>query len=117
MKQNIFFVILLSIFSLSLLKANDGLVFPYYKSLFKEKSSIVVFPNPAIDNSKIKVSNGSEKIKDVSVLDVIGNEVFRVTNAFSSLVDLNMSSLKKGKYFVKVKLTDGKEEMVTLIKQ
>lgn len=77
----------------------------------------MVFPNPTIDNSKIKVSNGSEKIKDVSVLDVIGNEVFRVTNTFSSLVDLNTSSLKKGKYFVKVKLTDGKEEVITLIKQ
>ncbi len=117
MKQNIFFVILISIFSLSILQANDDKGFPYYNSLFKERSSIVIFPNPAVDNSKIKVSNGNEKIKDVSVLDVIGNEVFKVTNTYSSLVDLNMSSLKKGKYFVKVKLTDGKEEMVTLIKQ
>lgn len=117
MKQHIFFLFLLSIFSLNLIQAKDNPIFPYYNSLFKDRSSVVVFPNPTIDNSKIKVSNGSEKIKDVSVLDVIGNEVFRVTNTFSSLVDLNTSSLKKGKYFVKVKLTDGKEEVITLIKQ
>ncbi|MFK8061315.1 MAG: T9SS type A sorting domain-containing protein, partial [Polaribacter sp.] len=72
-----------------------------------ERNSILGFatyPNP-VNNGKLNISTNSSDIKEVTIFNVIGKQVF--STSFSGLKsEINISKLNKGLYILKVKEGD-----------
>jgi hypothetical protein len=63
--------------------------------------SLIVYPNPTQDKLQIAINQQGEKVEKVVIFDINGREVLNKT--FSEyLVDLNVNSLNKGIYMIKV---------------
>lgn len=75
---------------------------------------LVVGPNPVNDELQIVFDTDNNRLKEISILDLSGREVYQL-NSYNSL-NVDMSSLNSGAYLVKVK--DG-QSVVTrkIIKQ
>lgn len=114
--KTILFSILLSISALTV-HAQDkaGII---VSNPIKEKT-ITISPNPAINDAKITIEGNQFEVKSISVYSIIGSEVFsqNFTNASSKNVNLDVRSLKKGKYMVRVFFQDGSTEVATLVKR
>lgn len=79
---------------------------------------VTISPNPALADVKITVEGSQLGVKSISVYSIIGSEV--MTQSFKSAskdIELNVRSLKKGKYMVRVIFEDNSTEVATLIKQ
>jgi len=71
----------------------------------KSNSTFVLWPNPSEGLFYYKSTNLNNQTGIISVLDVNGKEVYRSTisiNKNNSTVQLNLSQLNKGIYFVKI---------------
>jgi len=65
------------------------------------QSGIAIYPNPAEDYIQIK----SELIiSDLSIVDLLGNEIFKTTNIINTEIDISV--LNAGIYFVKLRVND-----------
>jgi hypothetical protein len=64
-----------------------------------EKNSILFFPNPV--KNKIKISSEKE-MKSVKVYNTLGEEVMNI-NTQSNVLQMQLQSLIKGVYFIKIK--------------
>ena len=84
----------------------------------KEKT-VTISPNPAISDVQVSIEGNQFEVKAISIYSIIGSEVFSQTyiNASDKNIQLNVRSLKKGKYMVRVMFEDGTTEVATLIKQ
>jgi hypothetical protein len=61
---------------------------------------ISIAPNPATNKVRIK---GIEKARSIEILDILGHRVqFIDLNGRQTMVEVDVSSLQKGIYFVKV---------------
>lgn len=112
MKQ--FILTLFACFSLLLVRAQTrpavvGQVEPLEKVLKEEQDDkeLAIYPNPSNGVFTISVSNVDDKKAELSIMNVIGNEVYRETltssgNHFSKTLDLNKPSIAKGLYYVKL---------------
>lgn len=77
-----------------------------------EQTAFTYYPNP-VEN--ILTLNAQSNIENVSVFNMLGQEVLRTSpNAMNS--DLDMASLQTGHYFVKVTIAD-KTETIRIIKE
>lgn len=77
-----------------------------------DTNSVSVYPNPVHANLNLK---NSSKIDLVEVISVLGQKVLiQDVNDFDAKI--NMSSLEKGIYFVKV-ISEGKEKTIKIIKE
>jgi hypothetical protein len=66
-----------------------------------QKQELILYPNPARDNIQIAINIQGVKVEQVVIFDINGREVLRKT--FSDfLVNMNVSSLNKGIYMIKV---------------
>ncbi len=65
-------------------------------------NTIAIYPNPASTTIRISVSNGLEKISSISVYDIVGKEVIIHSERESSEVNLDVSPLNNGIYFVEI---------------
>jgi hypothetical protein len=66
-----------------------------------QKQELILYPNPARDNIQIAINIQGAKVEQVVIFDINGREVLRKT--FSDfLVNMNVSSLNKGIYMIKV---------------
>ncbi|CAM3289413.1 T9SS type A sorting domain-containing protein [Empedobacter stercoris] len=83
--------------------------------LDQDKSSISIYPNPAISTVTIKFDHPS-KASSVSIYSIIGNEVMSKKLDGSQKTNFNVQGLKKGKYIVRVFNQDGSTETQSLIK-
>ncbi|MCB9201519.1 MAG: T9SS type A sorting domain-containing protein [Flavobacteriales bacterium] len=108
-----FTFLLLGTFSLN---AGGGIGIESSSSLY-QSSKVTLYPNPAVDYTRVKSLNPALQIKEIQLIDIVGNPMSRITTQGSSLVEINVSSLKKGKYFVKVDFTNGEKEITQLVKQ
>lgn len=114
MSKNIlvlFFIITFSSFKLS---ASESPILSF--SLEQRQSSVSVYPNPAVSFAKVKSEKLFVNITKVEVVDIVGNPMFQI-NSNSSIVNLNVSRLNKGKYFIKVSFSDNTQEVTQFIKQ
>lgn len=83
-----------------------------------QTKKVTISPNPALADVKISMEGSQVAIKSVVVYSIIGSEVMTQNfNSSSKSVDLNVRSLKKGKYMVRVVFEDNSTEVATLIKQ
>ena len=60
-------------------------------------SNIELYPNPA--NSMLTIKNATE---NVQIFDITGREIMHVENKGEALLQINVSNLSKGMYFVKI---------------
>ena len=75
---------------------------PCGSSVFKNGSDINIFPNPASTSLNII---STHKISNVTVIDIPGQIIYRIDNN-SEKVDINVSGLAAGMYFVKINGTE-----------
>jgi len=83
----------------------------------RSKDNIKIYPNPTKNSFFVSVLNTS-KIKQVTVFNIIGHKVldYKVRTPFLKKVQINISRLPSGKYFVRVLLDDKTQKMKHLIK-
>lgn len=81
---------------------------------FDVKSQITAYPNPT--NGILKLNSEASLIKEASVFDLLGRQVYN--SKFSSLnnVSLDLKSLQTGAYLLKVTSDYGKTETIKIIK-
>lgn len=77
-----------------------------------DTNSVSVYPNPVHANLNLK---NSSKIDFVEVISVLGQKVL-IQNVNDFDTKINMGSLEKGVYFVKV-ISEGKEKTIKIIKE
>ncbi len=108
----LFFIVFISFsFGFSTLESSTA------EKMVLMENNIVVSPNPAVSVTKVISKDSSKKIKAVKVFSVVNEEVISLSNRFpSNALELNVFNLRNGRYFVKVFLSDGTEQMVILVK-
>lgn len=79
----------------------------------QQQGKSVIYPNPAREFTTVKSNN---KIKTVTVVSVVGNIVINESLNGNSEIELNVSKLKSGKYFVKITYLDGSQDILNLFK-
>lgn len=83
-----------------------------------DEKKLTISPNPAVADVKINIEDSMAEVKSVSIYSIIGSEVFTQSyNTPGKTIDLNVRSLKKGKYMVRVIFDDNTTKVATLIKQ
>lgn len=111
----ILFYIVLSVFAVSF--TSYSVESTSFYSSYDKSSKIIISPNPARTFVRITCAESNLKIRYVSIHSILGEEV--ISNTLKSpetQIDINVSRLNKGKYFVKVLYSDGSQDMETLIK-
>lgn len=78
-----------------------------------EEQNISISPNPASKNLNINTENSF--ISSISIIDLKGSMYFSEQNIFLSEKNIDISSLSKGFYFVKVKIGNSSEIVKKLI--
>ncbi|MCC9138766.1 T9SS type A sorting domain-containing protein [Pontibacter silvestris] len=73
----------------------------------QDDKALAIYPNPSNGVFTISISNVDDKKAELSIMNVIGNEVYHETltnadNHFSKTLDLNRPSIAKGLYYVKL---------------
>ena len=72
----------------------------------KYYNNISVYPNPA--NTYIQIQNTKLKITELKIFDIYGREIINKTNIKNTTnFTINVSTLKKGIYFIKFKTDQG----------
>ncbi|MBL0333247.1 MAG: T9SS type A sorting domain-containing protein [Chlorobi bacterium] len=75
-----------------------------------------VFPNPSSDKFNIEYFLNDSKGGNLEVFDLVGNKVFSQTLIEDDkTIEINLSSLIKGNYILKVKPNNGTEEITKKI--
>ena len=67
--------------------------------------SFSVFPNPVIDNINIKFFDINNEPIKISIIDILGSEVFNsnFTGKNNNKININVSNIKNGVYFIELK--------------
>ncbi len=79
-----------------------------------ENDTFDYYPNPTSDIVTFNLKNSSSTIDTIEVIDVLGKTLLTKTNHYSA-ASIDMSSLSKGMYLVKVK-ANGQEKTVKITK-
>lgn len=74
-----------------------------------------LFPNPTTSTTSLMLGNETKNAQ-LSIVDITGKGVYFMDNIKSDKVNLDLSYLNKGIYFVKV-VADDKQEVIKLIKE
>ncbi len=75
--------------------------------------AISVYPNPSNGNFTIELANGLAKV--INVTDITGRVILTTTSSLD-LVNVNISTLSNGIYYIKV-ASDNKAEVIKVVKQ
>ena len=79
-----------------------------------ENDTFEYYPNPTSDIVTFNLKNTATKIDSIEVMDVLGKTLLTKTNHYSAAA-IDLSSLSKGMYLVKVK-ANGQEKTVKITK-
>ena len=69
--------------------------------------SISVYPNPATSQINIDWQNSSLQIKNIEVLNVVGEKIWEKKSFSSKLISIDVSRWSKGVYFIKSNTSSG----------
>ena len=70
-----------------------------------DNSKFSLYPNPA--TSQLVVNNGNIPMQTITVYDVVGKEILKISDVNTSYTELNVANLHQGLYFVKVRSEKG----------
>lgn len=83
-----------------------------------EMKKVTISPNPAVADILLTIEGNMANVRSISIYSIIGSEVFaKQYDTPSNNFKLDVRSLKKGKYMVRVLFEDNTSEVATLIKQ
>jgi hypothetical protein len=77
-------------------------------------------PNPATDKTSIQFNVNSAKTVSINLFSVSGqliNSISHEVVSGSNTIDLDVSNLELGTYFIQLSSTDGTSKMMNLVKQ
>jgi len=74
------------------------------------KPSLVIYPNPT--NGKLKIDNKELKIKSIEIFNTIGQPLLSIPSPSSPEIEINISHLPAGMYFLKIN-----NKVIKIIKQ
>jgi len=66
-----------------------------------------VYPNPVLDFLNIDCSNLHQAIRQLTIIDMTGKQVFSINNPAASIMQLNVSNLSSGLYILKLGTDNG----------
>ncbi|HLP19339.1 MAG TPA: T9SS type A sorting domain-containing protein, partial [Chitinophagales bacterium] len=82
------------------------------------QTQIKLFPNPAVNEVSINLSNIYEDVALLQVTNCQGQVVYTQTaGTYSSIIKLNTSSYASGMYIINIRFTNGTEAKGRLVKQ
>lgn len=80
-------------------------------------SELEIIPNPATAKLSVLLRNPSNKSSILSLIDITGREIYSQTlKPFQSRSEINISSLSRGMYFIKIK-TENSESIKKFVKE
>lgn len=89
----------------------------FLKGNFKQNSFTVVYPNPGQSHVKIMVKDGFwESGFHAELLDEMGRKIMDEKDHESGLMDMNISHLRSGIYFIKIITHSGDVQVTKLLK-
>ncbi|MBU2019009.1 MAG: T9SS type A sorting domain-containing protein [Bacteroidetes bacterium] len=83
----------------------------------KEMSNWEVFPNPSTDKIVLKSSSSNQLIKQIEILDEMGRILHTQRGNGAKSLELSLSILKVGSYYLKILAEDGDSEIQLIYKQ
>jgi photosystem II stability/assembly factor-like uncharacterized protein len=87
---------------------------PLKASSFDVKNQITAYPNPT--NGILNINSENSLIKEASVFDLLGREVYKPKFSVLNNVTFDLHSLQTGAYILKVTSDSGKTETVKIMK-
>ena len=85
-------------------------------SPIKNEFLFQVFPNPAKENVMLSFPNNLKGSKHISLVNVLGQEILQ-TSTFADRVEIDLTGLSSGFYYVKVMEGSGKIGIRKLYKE
>jgi len=67
-----------------------------------ELGDFVMYPNPADSNVHISLKNANENIESLTITDVLGKTIKNIKNITSNEMNVDVSNLTRGVYFVEI---------------
>lgn len=81
---------------------NEGISIAQYKDILKKSPSLVVFPNPAIDEIAVSIPSSFAEIITVEIINLLGKVVYSDQQVMSgSSIRINVSNLQSGVYILR----------------
>ncbi len=80
-----------------------------------ESADFIISPNPATNNVEIQVQNTSETIESISITDVLGKTIRSVNAISNNQVQIDVSSLSQGIYYVEITTTNHLKQVKKLV--
>lgn len=121
MKKYLSIVLMILVqFSFAHFAANEGgYIYDGHHSVVGiNPEKVILTPNPAMDNTMVKVIDNKAQVIQISIYSLLGNQIFSKNYTLKEKnVSLNIQGFKKGKYLIKVTFQDGTSEVKALIKQ
>ena len=72
-----------------------------------EQTDFQIYPNPATSQINIDWQNSSLQIKNIEVLNVVGEKIWEKKIFSSKLISIDVSQWAKGVYFIKSNTSSG----------
>lgn len=89
-------------------------IIPLSAPSFDSKRNILAYPNPT--NGILKLNSYNSLIKEASVFDLAGKQVYNSNFSSLNTVDLDLKRLETGLYLLKVTSDSGKTETMKIMK-
>lgn len=88
---------------------------PLKNPSFDSNKQIAAYPNPT--NGMLNLNSETSLIKEVSVFDLLGKQVYKSNFSALNNVNLDLKSLQNGAYLLKVTSDSGKTETIKIMKK
>ncbi len=80
-------------------------------------NNMMVFPNPANNTIQISLQNTSETMASVTITDVLGKNIRTIKTTTGNQMNVDVSDLSQGVYFVEITTTNNLKQVKKLIKE
>jgi len=71
-----------------------------------KNADITLYPNPSNGNFTLNLNNLSPQRKEITIINCLGQVIDKRTNESSAQLNINLSTQKKGIYFIEIKTED-----------
>lgn len=92
------------VFPISNLSLTDSMLCETINFISEVERELLIFPNPFSDGIYIKFLNSSFKLPDLSITNILGDQIYQSSNYSSDYLVLDY--LKSGIYFLEIKWAD-----------
>ncbi|MBL7885423.1 MAG: T9SS type A sorting domain-containing protein [Flavobacterium sp.] len=78
-------------------------------------NTFMVYPNPASSNVTIVLQSSTEKIENITIVDIMGKIVATSSNINSNQYQLNVEAFSKGMYMIEISTNEGSKATKKLV--